>query len=324
MECNNHPNLGNACTVFSYTQNQQQQKSNSYCLNPSCFAGLSEPLAMTRMKSSVRTKGTRSLLMPNFFFLWSRKCPKSMWKTWRGERTLQFHNGGGWFSTQCKRPEEERELFSFTMVVADSRLSMKDLKRRENSSVSQWWWLILDSVWKTWRGERTLQFHNGGGWFSTQCERPEGERKQFHNGGGWCSTQSERPEEEKEHFIFTTVVADSQLNVKDLKRREDTSVSQWWWLILNSMWKTWRGERTLQFHNGGSWSVQMKGERERCRDTDRDRDRELFCFPHNTLRSSEWRENHVFQMSALTTGWLLQPLITHPPQWPQGDHHRHW
>ena len=213
MECNNHPNLGNACTVFSYTQNQQQQKSNSYCLNPSCFAGLSEPLAMTRMKSSVRTKGTRSLLMPNFFFLWSRKCPKSMWKTWRGERTLQFHNGGGWFSTQCKRPEEERELFSFTMVVADSQLSMKDLKRREHTSVSQWWWLISSN---------------------------EGR------------------------------------------------------------------------------------ERERCRDTDRDWDRELFCFPHNTVRSSEWRENHVFQMSALTTGWLLQPLITHPPQWPQGDHHRHW
>ena len=335
----------------------------------------------------------------------------SMWKTWRGERTLQFHNGGGWFSTQCERPEgerkqfhngggwcstqrerpeEEKEHFIFTMVVADSQLNVKDLKRREDTSVSQWWWLILNSMWKTWRGERTLQFHNGGGWFSTQCERPEEERGHFsftmvvadsqlnvkdlkrredtsvsqwwwlilnsmwktwrgektvsqwwwlvlnsawkawrgertlhfHNGGGWFSTQCERPEEERGHFSFTMVVADSQLNVKDLKRREDTSVSQWWWLILNSMWKTWRGERTLQFHNGGGWSVQMKGKRERCRDTDRDR--ELFCFPHNTVRSSEWRENHVFQMSALTTGWLLQPLITHPPQWPQGDHHRHW
>ena len=264
-------------------------------------------------------QGCRSLWQWRAWSLpWGQREPALCWCQ------TSFSCGPESVQSQCERPEEERELFSFTMVVADSQLNVKDLKRRENSSVSQWWWLILYSVWKTWRGERTLQFHNGGGWFSTQCERPEGERKQFHNGGGWCSTQSERPEEEKEHFIFTTVVADSQLNVKDLKRREDTSVSQWWWLILNSMWKTWRGERTLQFHNGGSWSVQMKGERERCRDTDRDRDRELFCFPHNTLRSSEWRENHVFQMSALTTGWLLQPLITHPPQWPQGDHHRHW
>ena len=40
---------------------------------------LSAPLAITFIKSSVRTNGTLSLFMPNFFFLWSRKCPKSMW-----------------------------------------------------------------------------------------------------------------------------------------------------------------------------------------------------------------------------------------------------
>ena len=194
MECNNHPNLVNACTVFSYTQNQQQQKSNSYCLNPSCFAGLSEPLAMTRMKSSVRTKGTRSLLMPNFFFLWSRKCPKSMWKTWRGERTLQFHNGGGWFSTQCERPEEEKEHFSFNFLLQPRK---------------------------------------------------------------WSIT--------RKHV-------------------------EWFLLCQNHQFK--------------------RREIDRCRD----RDREMFCFPHNTVRSSEWRQNHVFQMSA---------LITHPLQW-QGDCYSHW
>ena len=289
-------------------------------------------------------QGCRSLWQWHAWSLpWGQREPALCWCQ------TSFSCGPESAQSQCERPEEEREHFSFTMVVADSQLNVKDLKRRENSSVSQWWWLILNSMWKTWRGEKTLQFHNGGAWFSTQRERPE---------------------EEKEHFIFTTVEADSQLNVKDLKGRENTSVSEWWWLILNSAWKAWRGERTLQFHNGGGWfstqcerpegerkhfsftmvvadsQLSMKDlkrrehtsvsqwwwlissnegrERERCRDTDRDWDRELFCFPHNTVRSSEWRENHVFQMSALTTGWLLQPLITHPPQWPQGDHHRHW
>lgn len=50
--------------------------SNSLVLVHSCV-----PLLMTIKKSCVRTKGTRSRLYPNFFFLWSRKWPKSMWKS---------------------------------------------------------------------------------------------------------------------------------------------------------------------------------------------------------------------------------------------------
>ena len=39
-------------------------------------------------------------------------------------------------------------------------------------------------------------------------------------------------------LLFLVVQKVSKVNVKDLKRRENTSVSQWWWLILNSMRKT--------------------------------------------------------------------------------------
>lgn len=50
--------------------------SNSLVLVHSCV-----PLLITIKKSCVSTKGTRSLLYPNFFFLWSRKWPKSMWNS---------------------------------------------------------------------------------------------------------------------------------------------------------------------------------------------------------------------------------------------------
>ena len=50
--------------------------------NSSLFRGFSFPLLMTRRKSSVSTNGTRSRLMPNFFFMWPKKWPKSMWKIW--------------------------------------------------------------------------------------------------------------------------------------------------------------------------------------------------------------------------------------------------
>lgn len=54
----------------------------TYWWKSSLLIGLSEPLAITLIMSSVSTKGTRSLFIPNFFFLWSKKCPKSMWNNW--------------------------------------------------------------------------------------------------------------------------------------------------------------------------------------------------------------------------------------------------
>lgn len=62
----------------------------TYSLKSSCLDVLSEPLTMTRTKSSVRTKGTLSLLIPNFFFLWFRKWPKSMWNTCKAHEKMDI------------------------------------------------------------------------------------------------------------------------------------------------------------------------------------------------------------------------------------------
>lgn len=75
------------------------------------------PCCMTWMKSCVRMKGTRSLLIPNLDLKFPRMWPKSMWKSWTEQNQWALWNQEA--ETGFKKEKRKKKSLSYLPGAAD-------------------------------------------------------------------------------------------------------------------------------------------------------------------------------------------------------------